>query len=486
MRLQKINCNEGIVLKSSRKNQLSSLKKSVKIQQNIFAGLSSKPVINNYYSAISFNGAVPAVLKKPQILDMGLEIVKTQFKNLIQKFPGDIKYYTKMASDMGLPKGQEFRLFSVVGKEQLTSILTHASRQDFEIGHDFSGVKNLTHRINLHNHTQASDGALSVTEFLNQARKYADKVAQKNPDKPYFVAITDHDILDGAQEAVRVIAQNPYKYRNLRLVTGSEISVSHINPEDVKAPLDFELILYSANPFNQHFNKFLQKVRDGRNKTAKIMLDKINQEIPELKLNWQEAGEFTPNLGKGTSNGSIWLARDYAVSKIEKFSSAETKDSKIRYVNKLKDEYLKSEKSIINPEITITPEQVFEAYAKSSDFGLLGIAHPGRLVIDPQRMCSDKIMKECENSYRNPSFHLAWRLFNRLKILGLRVSEANYQAYSKQGKDWIDFMNKASKRLGLLEAGGTDCHTKHLFTHHKSIPLPVIDELNLGDVVGAA
>ena len=91
-------------------------------------------------------------------------------------------------------------------------------------------IKNRILRINLHNHTKASDGKLSLLEMLEQARKWADAIAIKNNsnEKSAFVwGLTDHDTMDGAKEVVKIISQNPEKYKNLKIVLGVNL-VCHI------------------------------------------------------------------------------------------------------------------------------------------------------------------------------------------------------------------------------------------------------------------
>ena len=50
------------------------------------------------------------------------------------------------------------------------------------------GVRNKTFRISLHNHTDKSDGKMSVQQLLNQAAKYADEVAQVNERSSHVIA----------------------------------------------------------------------------------------------------------------------------------------------------------------------------------------------------------------------------------------------------------------------------------------------------------
>ena len=68
----------------------------------------------------------------------------------------------------------------------------------------------MTRMIDLHVHTTASDGTFTPSEVVSLAKKAG--IAA--------VAITDHDTIDGVEEAV-----NKAKEENLELVPGVEISV---------------------------------------------------------------------------------------------------------------------------------------------------------------------------------------------------------------------------------------------------------------------
>ena len=237
------------------------------------------------------------------------------YSNITERFPKDKDYYTTLTQNIGLKKGEEFRLTSIVGQEQLTSLLKTYTKEDFMNGENLEGVRNLTYRVNLHNHTQASDGKLTVAEFLEQARKWADRIAQKSPKsdgKPAFtIAITDHDTLDGAQEAVRIIANDPLKYKNLRVVLGSEISVSHLGKAEVQKPLNFELIGYGLNPFGKHMNELFDTIGKGRSKAMEKFISDTHKEFPQYNLNIEDTKIFHPNLAKVRTNGILYLTKDY-------------------------------------------------------------------------------------------------------------------------------------------------------------------------------
>lgn len=128
--------------------------------------------------------------------------LKENYQRIITEFPEDKPYYETLAQGINLPKEDVFKLSSITGPAQLKSILQKASPQDFHLGENLEGAKNRTLRINLHNHTTASDGRLTPEEMINQGARWADEIAKtKGADgKPAFVlGITDHDTLDGAR-----------------------------------------------------------------------------------------------------------------------------------------------------------------------------------------------------------------------------------------------------------------------------------------------
>lgn len=247
------------------------------------------------------------------------DVLKTTFKKTMEAFPDDFAYIKNLAKHMGIKEGEEYKLNSVMGKSQLQKLLDEFTPADFSIGKDFDGARNMTFRVNLHNHTTASDGKLTVEQFLEQARKYADRIAQntQSDDKPPFtIAITDHDTLDGCRDALNILAADPEKYKNLKVVLGSEISVSNCDSEIVSRPLNFELVGYCQNPYDEKLVKILDNIQQTRQKNVEQFLEKITDKFPEFNLNIDEAKEFHANLRTMRTNGVLYLAGDYARFKI--------------------------------------------------------------------------------------------------------------------------------------------------------------------------
>ena len=468
--------------------------------------------------------------------------LKKLYNETIKKYPEDERYYMQLASEAGLKAGDEYKLASIVGKSQLTDLLNVYTPRDFYLGENLSGVKNLSYKVNLHNHTVYSDGKMTIEELLEQSRKWADKIADfnRNDSKPPFVlAITDHDTLEGAKEAVKIIAANPDKYKNLKLVLGTEASMSYVNPKDVKIPLNLELVGYALNPFNRTLNNMFDNLREARITCAKNIISEINKKYPDLHLNWDEASNFHPNLSKGTSDGSIWLIRQYALFKaaLKKYCAEKKKLDINKLIKPLGDDYLKKvdlkkiaegdvesyfrtlkygeltnipsfslsnsfKKSILDirnkyvydsskllkNKVILTPESFFATYKKSQDNGFWGLAHPGYLNTS---MFSDEIRNYCKkHPHNDEGHHLAWRLFNHLKAVGgekFRAYEANYQFYGNNPDraQWIEKMNALGElpEFNLLQTGGADCHESSIFYKHDKLTPQKIAELNLCEIV---
>lgn len=248
-----------------------------------------------------------------------INIIKSDFKNRMKEFPQDFTYIKNLAANLNITPGDEFKLNSIIGASELKKLLNELTPEDFNIGKNLEGAKNMTFRVNLHNHTNFSDGKMTVEEFLDQARKYADRIAENIPKDnkpPFIIAITDHDTMDGCKEALKIISKAPEKYKNLKIVLGSEISVSNNNPKLLSRPLNFELIGYCQNPYEKNLVKILDDIQKNRQQNVQIMLDEIQKHYPDCKFDINEAKTFHSNLRTMRTNGVLYLAGDYAKFKL--------------------------------------------------------------------------------------------------------------------------------------------------------------------------
>lgn len=92
---------------------------------------------------------------------------------------------------------------------------------------------------------------------------------------------------------------------------GSEISVAHTNPKDVKRPMNFELLGYGLNPFNEQMNGFLGNLRNNRQKVVSNFTQSVREKYPQYDLNLEDTHYFHANLRNMRTNGVLYLQEEY-------------------------------------------------------------------------------------------------------------------------------------------------------------------------------
>ena len=135
------------------------------------------------------------------------------------------------------------QLEPIAGPNEMKSILAKLKSFQYEVGENF--------RANFHIHTNASDGNLSVDEYLGLCKEWADKVFKdKKPNDglpPFSASITDHDRITNVKEAVVKIAENPNEYKNFKFITGCEFLFYGYK----KPYYAFEAVGLGFNPFDK-------------------------------------------------------------------------------------------------------------------------------------------------------------------------------------------------------------------------------------------
>ena len=269
---------------------------------------------------VNFNLLNPNVYNKTQN-----NILKTLFERKIRIFPKDYDYIKLLGNNIGLKENELFKLYPIIGPEQLKNILQKADRQNYYAG------KNIPHgditksekhnipeefKLNLHMHTINSDGKMSVESLLNQSSYFAD-TKKSIPDMPNFViAITDHDTFEGSKEAAKLIAKNPFKYKNLGVILGAELSAIYRDAKYLNKPFEYEMIAYSINPFDRQLGEYLSDTLNQRINVAKNIVNTAKQLYPQYNFSYEEACTKTINAKKGI-NGFLYTLTDYFRDKIK-------------------------------------------------------------------------------------------------------------------------------------------------------------------------
>lgn len=192
-------------------------------------------------------------------------------------------------------------------------------------------------KADLHIHTKASDGVLSVPELL-------DKVVEKGLKT---VSITDHDTIDGYLEA-----QKPAADFGIELIPGVELTV-------LWKSMEVHLLAYDFDYKNESFLSLIANQKIARRLRMKKIVEVLKKEGVDIDYDEIRAVSGIGNVGRPHA-AKVLIKKGYVSTVPEAF---------IRYlsaekIKKVETEYIKI-------------EDVIEVIKKAG--GVLVIAHPGRL-----------------------------------------------------------------------------------------------------------
>jgi predicted metal-dependent phosphoesterase TrpH len=244
-------------------------------------------------------------------------------------------------------------------------------------------------KVDLHIHTTASDGKLSPAEIVRRAITLGIE----------FIAITDHDTVEGIRPALLAAKAYP----SLTVIPGVELSTDVPKGE-------VHVLGYFIDYTDDNFQSSLEKMRHSRTERARKMVEKL--QALGLAIEWQRVREIA---------GDGILARPHiAQALIEKGYAVSIKDAFSKYIGRRSPAYVTREK--------VTPGEAIQLILKAG--GLPVLAHP-LTVTDPEETIVE------------------------LKSGGLVGIEAHYALYSLEE---INALLGLAYRFSLIPTGGTDYH----------------------------
>jgi 3',5'-nucleoside bisphosphate phosphatase len=260
----------------------------------------------------------------------------------------------------------------------------------------------MSYHIDLHTHTNASDGTLTPTELVNDAFEHGIKV----------IAITDHETIDGIDEA-RIAA----KEKNIEIIPGIEISCDEENFKDIHI---IGLFIDDKNP---NIIEFCNKVKEERIQQKKQMIEVLIQH--GLDITFEEVAKLV-KYSFGRPHIAHVLVKKYP----ERFPN----------IQSVFDTYLGRDKLAYIPRKNKTAiRNAVDLINKAKGIAIL--AHPGR-----------------------ESSHDKEKIIQFFKSNGGEGLETNYCYEWANGisKSISDEMNnsfiKMAKELKLINSGGSDFH----------------------------
>ncbi|MFC1887717.1 PHP domain-containing protein [Candidatus Cloacimonadota bacterium] len=189
--------------------------------------------------------------------------------------------------------------------------------------------------IDLHIHTNCSDGLYSTKEVLDLA-------VQRKLD---VIAIADHDTLDGYNEAIELLLDY-----NLKIISAVEISTNYKG-------YDVHLLAYDVNPVNKKLNNLLLSIQHGRFIRAKQIIKKL--EDFDIFIDFKNVRKLTGSrdlIGRPHIARAI-LEAGYCSNKQEVF-----------------DKYISNDAPAYVAKPTPSPKKVIKTIKKAG--GIPVIAHP--------------------------------------------------------------------------------------------------------------
>lgn len=272
----------------------------------------------------------------------GQDLVVNNVQNSLSemsKYPKDIEYRKDLLKNAGLNPKEFYKIRSIIGAQEIEDIMKNFNdkAQVYSAGENYTNVKSCKMRANLHMHTIASDGTLGPEILLNKASNYADKVAKNNPkakNMPFVIAITDHDTTDTAKKVIKLIKNDPEKYKNLRVILGVEMTTfNNIALDITKNPINTHVLVYGIDPNEAKFKNFIDTTKEKKFDIQNKMIDKANSLYEKeygkkSPFSIEQAQDYMPPLKKGLlgvhNYASIYLKTKYGLENVV------LKDEKLR------------------------------------------------------------------------------------------------------------------------------------------------------------
>ena len=367
-----------------------------------------------------------------KIEDLKSIVTPDEFKILIKKF-----------------KPEHFR----VGMQ-----ISEAKAQNVSLEEFYKNVINGDFRVSLHTHSNFSDGKATVEEFLESAKKYADKVAKLNKNDelpPFTIALTDHDEVKGCQEIIKIIAKNPEKYKNLKFVSGCEFSVKNGN-------VHHDITGLALNPFDKNLVKELDDLAYNRAKTVRKFLEE-QPEFNGKKITYEDLAKFEKEYYESKNkpgkrcieNGSGIVAVRHAIKFYYKMIGQDVNHD---IMNRLGDKDILPIKTVLNAiknnggEASLThPTKSFWRYI-GDDF-LLNLKNIGVGGIEVNHQYTPS--KITKLGKQNNNINNADNLFEEITVQYKEFAERN----------------------GMFLSGGTDSHQKQIFSREPKITSEILEKI---------
>ncbi|MBO5738820.1 hypothetical protein J6R97_05725 [bacterium] len=405
------------------------------------------------------------------------------------------EFRKKLANDLSKELNEKIspkQLKSVISNKELLKILSNLKEKNYIASTE--NIKNGTFLADLHSHSHYSDGTIKIIDLLEQAAKYGNKLNKIN-GKKFTIALSDHDGIEGVKEALKIIAKNPKRYKNINFVPASELSFIMPTAKNSERAKRFnssvempELLIYGINPFSKETINFYDNLYSKRKEQIFKSIEDAKKILPEVNFDIAEYIKFFNPEEKYCFLNQHWKIWNYLHTKTLITNVAKEHNMNIEVLyneicSTLKkninpytvNEYFKNHNistniEKLNPDLStylqnnIFPKKINETEAKSLyepsfadlvDFAkkenaILGFAHPGFTMQNFERF----------------KMHTQMEAFIKASDGRLKLIEKYHQAYpigSAIDSYELEQYNTIIDKLNLIQMGGRDNHKPNLF-----------------------
>jgi predicted metal-dependent phosphoesterase TrpH len=278
--------------------------------------------------------------------------------------------------------------------------------------------------IDLHVHSNCSDGVFSVSKIMKEARNR----------NIHLLSITDHDTVACQEEAI-VNA----KMQKIHYVTGAELNIALSHPDyQENKPVSLDLLGYQFNWHNKTLVYKLRQIAEYRRMRAEKILNKINIELKREDIEELTSADF--NKIQSSIDGVLGRPHiaGYLVEK-----------GIVRTIQEAFDKYL------VKCNVPKYPLHLDEASRLIRDAGGIAIlAHPN----DPHGTSLIKLTESLQEQTKIISETML-DYIDGVECWHSRNSPATTNHYIK-----------FSKEHNLIMTGGSDCHQKPVLMGSIDIP----------------
>lgn len=279
--------------------------------------------------------------------------------------------------------------------------------------------------VDLHTHTNASDGTYSPSELIDYAVKKGLSA----------IAITDHDTIDGIDEAFKRAKYHKDNGYNIEVIPGIEFSTDYMG-------FDVHIVGLYVDYNSPYFKERLLRFKESRNKRNEKMCELLTAH--GMPITYEELKKEYPSSAITRAHyGKMLLKKGYIKSISEAF-----------------DRYIGDHKPCHVPRKMISPIRAVEIIRKAGGFPIL--AHPVLYGFSKEKLEG---------------------LIKKLKGAGLMGIEAIYSTYTPSDERT---MRTLAAKYDMSISGGSDFHGSNkpdidLATGkgHLYIPSSVLDSIKI-------